>query len=217
MKSPVSFSCFRSWMISSAVTGVGGVEASKKLKLKSEVVSKVTSVCWWLESPANDPPSDPPNDPPIDCSILKTSIFAPPIRCRLIWRRPKCKKKNQSFDFSWIETEFFFFKFAVYKTTLSNFFYFLFLIAWFVLRINCFSSVACWSSTSWNMDQLERINSRTSTTSKWCGEDIQMRHWAFARNGAQRSSTCCRRTTKTTTKSKKDKAKFIGNDVSTRR
>lgn len=58
-----------------AVGGVGGVDdESKKLKLKSEVVSKLTSVVtwWWrLDSVTRDP--DP--KPPIDWSILNTSIF----------------------------------------------------------------------------------------------------------------------------------------------
>jgi hypothetical protein len=54
--------------------GVGGVDdESKKLKLKSEVVSKLTSVVtwWWrLDSVTREPE---PN-PPIDWSILNTSI-----------------------------------------------------------------------------------------------------------------------------------------------
>jgi hypothetical protein len=56
--------------------GVGGVDdESKKLKLKSEVVSKLTSVVtwWWrLDSVTREPE---PN-PPIDWSILNTSIFS---------------------------------------------------------------------------------------------------------------------------------------------
>ena len=55
--------------------GVGGVdEESKKLRLKSEVVSKLTSVeWWWWWRP--DPSTREPADPSPPWSILNTSIF----------------------------------------------------------------------------------------------------------------------------------------------